>query len=961
MLKPTKLSVGLAIAFGGLSLVPQMAVAQDTAPKLERVTVTGSNIKRTEKEGTSPIDTITAKEIRESGAKTVLDLVKQITSMGADGFSDLASQNGFSRGVATASLRNLSATSTLVLLNGRRLTPSAYANPNNGTSTLYDLNSIPLSALERVDIFKDGASAVYGSDAIGGVINFITKADYQGLEISARMGGNDDNQFRRRGATLTAGFGDFQSDGYNVMFSGDISKRDATSIREGSNDIQAAQYAAINLRLNPYNSNISNQPFFYRERTPGSLAFVTGATVVNRTNCDPARLITGGPANGITAGTLLGRTFCNFDTDQFADAQAAGTDASFISRGTLRVNGDVTAFGEAGYTKSDRTYRAAPRGINAQGGPTTNSLVGGLAAPFQAVLPIGHPDNPFTDTRAALVYRFENIPSGTDLTNEQYRLLGGLKGTVGAWDWETAALWNRSNRKETSYGFLYLPTLRQLLTGRSIASIANDPTISRPLTNKGISEIMQYDAKVATEFGQLAGGPVGFAAGVEIRRESLKIDPDAANAAGEILGLATTITDGSRDVKSGFFEFRAPFLKNFEMDFAGRFDAYPGIATSFVPKVGSKWTVTDGLALRGTYAKGFRAPAVSQVTPGGAQYFLNGTVDPVRCPNGTTPAPGADNVDCSKSISGVGGANPDLQPETSRSYSFGIIYSPTSTFDVLLDWYKIRKEGEVALGSATTVLEHPDRYPASAIKRDTNPANLLKDGNGNVIPNSGPLLAVETPWTNQGSTEVVGVDLEFKMRNNLGEWGNLSSSLKTAYVLSYKRAESPGDVEANVVGTAGGLSDWATSVGPIARVRAEFNTALTNGPHTFTAAAHYVSEIDQMRRTDGPITYSTPACHWGGPAVAGIGSRSLLGTAPNSYIDFYPDCTVPSWSTFDLGYYYKGIKSLTLGMHVANVFDRKAPYYPGTNTSTTVLDGYNAGLHNNVGRYFTFSANYVFK
>jgi len=141
---------------------------------------------------------------------------------------------------------------------------------------------------------------VYGSDAIGGVINFITKSDYQGMEISARVGANDDRKFGKRGVNMAAGFGDFQSDGYNVLFSADIARKDGTSIREGSNDIAAAEYAAINFRLNPYNSNISSQPFFYRERTPGSLAFVTGATVVNRTNCPASSLITGGPANGNT-------------------------------------------------------------------------------------------------------------------------------------------------------------------------------------------------------------------------------------------------------------------------------------------------------------------------------------------------------------------------------------------------------------------------------------------------------------------------------------------------------------------------------------------------------------------------------------------------------------------------------------------------------------------------------------
>ena len=165
------------------------------------VYITGSNLKRTEKEGTQPIQVITAKDIRDSGAATVTELMRAVPSMGTDQNLD-TNDGGFSRGVSTASLRGLTSTSTLILLNGRRMTPSAYADPNNGNSTLYDLNSIPLSALERVEILKDGASAVYGSDAIGGVINFITKNNYEGLEIAARVSANDDGKFGRKGVNV---------------------------------------------------------------------------------------------------------------------------------------------------------------------------------------------------------------------------------------------------------------------------------------------------------------------------------------------------------------------------------------------------------------------------------------------------------------------------------------------------------------------------------------------------------------------------------------------------------------------------------------------------------------------------------------------------------------------------------------------------------------------------------------
>ncbi|MFZ6863966.1 TonB-dependent receptor plug domain-containing protein [Undibacterium sp. Ji67W] len=954
-------SVRLALGIlAGSVLMTGFAQAQETKDesKIQKVEVTGSNIKRADKEGTSPIQTITAKDIRESGATTVLELLKQVPSLGVGGYNDTPDQNGFSRGVATASLRGLGSTSTLILLNGRRMTPSAYANPNNGQSTLYDLNSIPLSALERVEIFKDGASAVYGSDAVAGVINFITKRDYKGGEVSINANANDNNEFRRQNVSGAIGFGDINTDGYNVLFALDYTAKQPTTSRNGSNGIQAAQYADMNYRLNPYNSYLSNQAFFFKEKAPNSKSFYTsGANVVNQVNCDASKQLVGGPQYGITSALLTGRKFCNSDTDQYVDVQSKSDDVNLMTVGNLKINENLSAFAEAAFTDSKRTYRSASRTILGTS-PTTNYLVGGLAAPFQAILPIGHPDNPFPDARAAVGYRFENLKTGTDLENQNARLLGGFRGSNAGWDWETGLLWNRSKRIETAYGFLYLPTLNQLINqNRTLASIAADPSITKDLTNNATAQITQWDAKASTEFGSLAGGAIGFATGVEFRQEKLTIDPDPANARGDILGLATTAIDAKRNVSSAFVELRTPFLKNFEMDFAGRLDKYPNIKTNFVPKVGAKWTVNDSLAFRGSYSEGFRAPAVSQIAPGGAQYFLNNTVDPIRCPNGTSPVPGADLADCAKSISGVGGANPALKPETSKSYSLGFILSPTKNFDMTFDLFRIRKEGEIVLGSATFLLEHPSSYPADYITRDTNPLNQLKDANGNPIPGTGPLLAVKTPWVNQGSTDTSGIDLDMKLRTNLGDYGNLKTSLNTTYIISYRRAENPGDLERNAVGTNGGLNDWATSVGDIPRLRASLSTSWEKGPHNVVVTARFIDSISEMRRYDNTTTYPTPYCHYGSGQPS---SATSLGGVPK-YNSYYPDCQVPSWTTFDAGYTYSGFKDLVLGINVANILNTKAPYTPGTNTSNVVQQGYNADLYNNLGRYFRISAKYTFR
>lgn len=950
-------AVKLALAMlssGVLASAQAQDVKSEPAEKIQKIEVTGSHIKRIDKEGTSPIQTLTAKDISQSGATTVAELLRTIPALGSGGAFD-AVDGGFSRGVATASLRGLGSSSTLILLNGRRMTPSAYANPNQGQSTLYDINSIPLSMLERVEIFKDGASAVYGSDAIAGVINFITKSDYQGVQMNATMGANDDNQFKKKSVSASAGFGNYGQDGYNVTFSAEFSKRDRVAIKD-ANDVESGLYSTLNSRLSPYSSSISNQPFFYRERTPGSKTFFSSndANVVNRTNCDSSRLITGGAQYNIaTTSVLYNRQFCNYNLDDFAEVQGAGQDISAMSRGIYQINDSLSAFAEVAYSKTDRDYTGGSRSIDGRT-PSTAFALSGAGTPFQAILPVGHPDNPFPTSRAAVVYRFENVAGGTNTTNEALRFASGLKGSYKNWDWETGVLWNRSERTDISNGFLLLPEVQKLIDqNMSLADVAKQPNLSRALKSVGVAEIAQADFKASTEFGSLPGGAIGFASGLEFRQEKMTLTPDNLTSSGQVLGLANQFIQGQRNVTSAFFEVRTPFLKNFEMDFAGRVDKYPSFKTNFVPKVGAKWTVNDSLAFRSTYAQGFRAPALVQVTAGGTQTFLNSLVDPVRCPDGKTPLTGADNTDCSRSISTLIRQNPNLKPETSRSFSLGMILSPTRDFDILVDYYNIRKEDEVAALSSTLILNNQDAYPGTVI-RDTNPVNFVKDKNGNVIPNSGPLISLLRNYINQGSTVVSGVDVEMAMRNNLGDNGKLDTRFRTSYTIEFRRAEKPGDPETNLVGTRGGISNFSTSVGDIPRLRASLSSSWTKQAHTVNGAINFVGGVSLMRYTNASETYPVAYCHYGSgqPATA----TSLGGVA--KYLTYVPECAVASWTTVDLGYTYKGFKDVTIGVRVLNAMDSKAPYDPSSSYTTT---GYNDSLHNAYGRAFRLNVGYVFK
>ncbi|MTV51578.1 TonB-dependent receptor [Pseudoduganella buxea] len=957
-LKKSVLAVAMTLT------APAILAQQAPTTPSQTVYVTGSNLKRVDKEGTSPVQVVTAQDIKDTGAQTVQELMRFVPAIGSDSNYD-STDGGFSRGVATASLRGLSSTSTLILLNGRRMTPAAYADPNDGNSTLYDLNSIPITALERVEILKDGASAVYGSDAIGGVINFITKSNYQGLEFGARASANDDGEFARRGISAAWGKGDLDSDGYNIFFTADVSRRDRTALRDVE-DIAFAQYQQLNGRFaTPYGSQISQYPTFYRESSPGSRNFG-----VNRTNapdrlrttlgCDPSEQLVGTTQMGFPATSIwVGRTFCNFDATRFLEAQSEGKDGVFMSRGVLKLGANARAFAEVAYARSERKYTSTPITIGQSS--VNNFTETGVAEPFQAILEIGHPDNPFPNARASVGYRFANLRGGNDVINESTRALVGAEGEFGRWTWNTAVLWNRSEKDDTYFDRLYLPTLRKLNTGTSLAQLAADPTISQDVQNLGRASILQWDAKASTEFGQLPGGAMGLALGVEVRREKIELDPTPNLASGNIYGLVNSIIDGERDVKSAFVELRTPLLKNLELNFAGRADKYPDIKTNYVPKVGVKWTAFDGLAFRGTYAKGFRAPALVQVTPGGSQVFLRDIFDRRRCEaDERTPKPGATEVDCAKSAAGTGGANPDLVPEKSRSFSLGLIYSPNSNLDFLVDYFRIRKEGEVVQGSAFEAIKNEDRTPGNVL-RDPNPDNWVTDANGNPIPNTGPLLMVKLPWENQGSTEVRGIDFEVRHRARLAEWGNVSTKLNGTYMTHYSLAQHPGDIEHNLVGGNAGIYDWNLSSG-IDLPRMKFNLASTwtRGDHAINASVNYVGNVSLLRKVNADVVYDQPFCHYG-TAKPTDAEPNRDGTVP-LYEEYYPDCKVPKWVTVGFGYTYTGIKNLTLSLNIQNLFDKRAPYDPAYGISTSFLpeEGYNQGLHNAYGRYFSLSARYTF-
>jgi iron complex outermembrane receptor protein len=349
---------------------------------------------------------------------------------------------------------------------------------------------------------------------------------------------------------------------------------------------------------------------------------------------------------------------------------------------------------------------------------------------------------------------------------------------------------------------------------------------------------------------------------------------------------------------------------------AVRTEKYSDFGNSTTPKFGIKYSPTDLVAVRGTYAKGFRAPSLSQISESSVQAFNNGVQDPLRC-----PVFDSTNRDCSVSFASYIRANPGLHAEKSDNYTAGIILSPTRDFSVSVDYWDIKRKEQIDRFSATYLLNRESQFPGSVI-RDPNQATWLPG-----VPNSGPIFAVLRQFFNLASTEVSGVDVDARYTMRFANAGRLATTFSGTYLSHYKYAVAKTDPLVDQAGTFGGPND------ALPRVKAILTSTYTTGPWDFTGRVNYVSSYS--------LTDGTGAC---------LVSATLLNQGV---------CRVSSWTTVDAGVQYTGIRNLTLGLLVRNVADKDAPYDAAY--AQTTQRGYDPAFHNPYGRYYVVNASYRFR
>ena len=919
MMVETGLSRSIRLMFiGSLAFGMHVANAQTTGESIQKVEVTGSSIKRAEAETISVIQTLTRKDIEQTGKSSIADVVRSIS---ADNNGSISGSftNGFAGSASGVSLRGLSVSSTLVLINGRRTAP--YGFGDDGQRSFVDLNSIPLDAVDRIDILKDGASAIYGSDAIAGVVNIILRQNYVGKTISANVGQSGHGDGTVTSISGAIGFGDMDTDKFNVFATIDAKK--SGEIKQTNRDkwigqADARPWGGRDQRAGATTSGNGGGSSFLGTLRPispklGNVTNLPGS-------CDPINLDPTGGTSGDNGGGG-----CLWDPVQFATIQPKTENVNLFMRGTLALGANAQGYTEVGIFKSKADTYTTPSGLTGAGFDLVNARVNNTnSGADQLLMPANHPNN-ILGVAARPRWVDASRPRVSNLETTVTRVLAGVKGTYANWDYDTGLMYAESKTDRTQTGYYRTSALRTALnngTFRIGKGVINSPEVlalvSPTLNNSGTTKSTSLDFKATRELFQLPGGMTGIALGAEYRKEETNSQSTPYTDINDIVGLGYSASQGSRNVKALYAELAAPVMKELELQFALRSDDYSDYGRSTTPKVGFKFTPASAVAFRGTYAEGFRAPSAAENGNSAVAAFTNIASDPVRC--AVTKLP----IDCSsQQVGAITIGNKNIKPETSKSYSLGMVLEPIKNISLSIDWWKIVRDGEINGSDPGAVVANPAGYPDAVIVRGEPTSNF---------PGlAGPILMVKAPYLNAGQTKTSGIDLDLRGKYNAGEYGRFNSGVTVTYMKEFTRTNADGTV-LEFAGTHGDTNLSGNGGTPKTKVR--LTLGWDQGPVNITANMNYVSSISNKND------------------VAGECLDSDAQHVP------YKNCRIASFTTTDLFAKWNVTKQWELTASISNLFDKMAPL----DVQTYGRINYNPSLHQSgaVGRYFTLGGRYTF-
>jgi iron complex outermembrane recepter protein len=901
---------------------------------LEEVIVTGSLLPTSESESDAPVVVIGAEQIRRSGLTTVSDVVRSLTADNS-GSLPTAFTGASALGASGVSLRGLTVNSTLVLIDGRRAAP--YGLLDDGERSFVDLNTLPLNAVERIEVLKDGASSVYGADAIAGVVNVILEHEYQGAGIDVEVGKGQHPGGAMRRIAATLGTGDLQSDRYNAFIDVEF---------QGDDRILASD------RAFPFNSRdlTSIGGFDSRAGQPGSFTGTTAGIVapailepgasspaiLNTTQAGPYRPLNGCAGPGMSSATAPSAiegatdTYCLQNRAVYNEDQPSQQRLAVTGRLTVALSETTRAY--IGEIYAQNSIRAGYPPLFIQTPVPFNTQ--NIALP--PTLPDGslNPNNPFAAAGqyALIQYAFGDLPAQAEIKSHSSRTTIGLTGTLGDWKYDTAAVVNHTWLDQSSGSFPRIAGLLAAVTDGSYNFVdpgANSPVVRNALAAtlraRATTDMDSIDFRAVRDVLPLPGGALSVGLGAEARYESLSspsLDPDNS-----VLSVPIAQASGSRRVAAGYFEFGVPVLKVLNLDLSGRYDHYSDFGSAFAPKAGLKFTPFEWLTIRGTWSRGFRAPSFAEGSSSEVEsfYFLTPTAgspfpDSFCAPTYHSPAY------CQRYLVGsLIKANRNIGPEKADTFTLGLVLGSSHGFSASVGFYAIKK---------THVIEPPDTGPALAAYLNGAPIpsgyTVTADLPDPAFPASRPRPSlVSGVYVNGNSLRTDGLDIDLHGEQDFNHWGRWSSDLSVTKVFSFKVDFGNGVVD-QYVGTQ---APYILSSGAgTPRYRATWSNTYSLGPGSVTLSSYYVSGFDEtaVDATGDPAVclYSTQYCH------------------------------VASFIDFDLTALYRITPRFTAALTVQNLMDRQPPIdpadYAGVNHNPTY---HQPGI---IGRYFKVGLSYRF-
>jgi len=819
-------AVRIAMMFGAgatATISTQALSAEDGAESVERIEVTGSRIKRTDLESASPITVFTSEDVVRSGAVTLEEFIQNIPAI--TGAAEGSSTNNGSRGYATASLRGLGSGRTLTLINGRRFSSG-------------DLNTIPVAYVERVEVLRDGASTSYGSDAIAGVINFITKKDFEGVEIVAQYDETSEGDGETTAFSVTTGM---SNDKGNVVFALQYTKRNA--IFQGDRAF-------------------SDCPI--RENADGKFCGGSGTIPYGQFFNDNYDGHVVDPSTGEVRPFEAEKDAFNFSTTSYMVTPQEVF--SINTAATYEIADNVSVFTEGGFTNRKSDQLMAPEGT--------------FWAP---AVPVANPYNPVGEEVFVVRRLRETAGRAFKQDFSDYRMVLGAEGLLfDDYSWDISYNYSRYVDTRLDTGRVNPERIENLLDPTLCSADADCPevwdvfhagTLSQEMINYAFVDnspvvngtTKQLMANISGDVLELPAGAMMFAFGLEKRWEEYSRTPDGAASLGQIYSVAGDPTSGAYEVEEAYLELSIPvladlpFVESLNISAAARYSDFSNLSNSTTnTKFGIEWTPIDGLLVRATKAEGFRAPSITELFAPQAETNLAynepcinwgaSTNANVRANCAADGLPADFNLSSDQSTSIVGG-NPDLKPEESDSFTAGFVYTHESGFTASLDYFDIEIVDGVGTAGTNNVITacYESANFSDPLCEFMKGAAITDDTPHSTAPNRsvlGSISGVLLTNANLGQFNTSGVDFDVAQSFELSA-GTLRLALNGTYLDEYAYTPLPGSAEVRLAGKFG-EDQWETNLATYSRVRANLTVGFSKDDWSINWVSHYQTATDDL-------------------------------------------------------------------------------------------------------------------